>query len=83
VAVVHINVEYCAPCRLGGEAVTTQRVLSDRLRKYDEIETISLDPSGERTFQVNVNGESVWRADPDEDIDPMEAVAAVRQRLSA
>lgn len=82
-SVVHINVEYCAPCRLGGEAVTTQRVLSDRLRKYDEIEAISLDPSGERTFQVNVNGESVWHADPSDDINPMEAVAAVRERLSS
>jgi predicted Rdx family selenoprotein len=82
-SVVHIAVEYCAPCRPGGEAATTRHVLSDRLRKYDEIEAISLAPSPERVFRVSVNGEAVWRVDPADDIDPIEAVAAVRQRLSA
>ena len=78
---VSIAVEYCAPCRLGEEAVATRRALADRLRKYDQVEAVSLSPSPEERFCVSVDGESVWCADPGEKIDPMEAVAAVRNRL--
>jgi predicted Rdx family selenoprotein len=78
---VSIAVEYCTPCRLGEEAVATRRALADRLRKYDQIERVSLSPAPEEGFCVSVDGESVWCADPDEGIDPMEAVAAVRSRL--
>lgn len=80
---VHVAIEYCAPRRLGNEAVTTQRVLADRLRKYDEIEQVSLSPTAEELFSVNVDGESVWSADPDGRVDPMEAVDAVRTRLQS
>jgi predicted Rdx family selenoprotein len=79
---VRIAIEYCAPCRLGAEAVATQRVLSDHLRGYDEVEAVSLDPSGEEVFCVHVDDEPVWSADPDGRVDPMEAVAAVRSRLA-
>ena len=78
---VSISVEYCAPCRLGGEAVATRRALADRLRKYEEVEAVALVPSPEERFCVSVDGESVWCADPREGIDPMEAVDAVRSRL--
>ena len=78
---VSIAVEYCAPCRLGEEAVATRRALADHLRKYDEIERVSLSPSSEERFRVSVDGESVWSASVEEPIDPMEAVAAVRTRL--
>jgi predicted Rdx family selenoprotein len=78
---VSIAVEYCAPCRLGEEAVATRRALADRLRKYDQVEAVSLSPSPEERFRICVDGESVWRVDPDEGIDPMEAVAAARSRL--
>lgn len=81
--VVHINVEYSGACRLADEAMTTRRVLSDWLRTYDEIEDISAVPSAEASIRVSIDGESVWRADPDEDIDPMDALAAVRQQLSS
>lgn len=80
---VQLDIEYCAPCRIAGEAVTTRRVLADRLRKYDEIDAVSLVPSAERTFRVRVDGETVWSVDPDDDLDPMEAVAAVRARLAS
>ena len=79
---VSIDVEYCAPCRLGDEAVATRRALAAHLRKYDEIESVSIAPSSAERFRVSVDGESVWSADVGEQIDPMEAVAAVRSRLA-
>lgn len=80
---VRIDVEYCASCRVGEAAVATRRVLADRLREYHEIEGVSLVPSGEETFRVTVDGERVWSTDPGDRVDPMEAVAAVRSRLSS
>jgi len=79
---VSIAVEYCAPCRLGGEAVATRWVLADHLRTYEDVESVSLQPSAEERFRVNVDGTSVWSADVGGDIDPMEAVAAVRSQLA-
>lgn len=79
---VRVSIEYCAPCRDGDDAVSTQRVLADRLRKYDEVEEVSLTPIEEDLFSVTVDGESVWSANGDGRVDPMEALAAVRSRLS-
>lgn len=78
---VHVAIEYCAPCRLGGQAVTIKRTLADRLRKYDEVDRVTLTPTPEEQFSVNVDGEAVWTAAADDRVDPMEPVAAVRSRL--
>lgn len=78
---VNVAIEYCAPCRVGGKAVTIKRTLADRLRKYDEIEHLTVTPTPEELFRVNVDGESVWSVAADDRVDPMEAVAAVRSRL--
>ncbi|MES3518220.1 MAG: Rdx family protein [Natronomonas sp.] len=78
-----VSVEYCAPCRAGGAAVETRRALTDHLRKYSEVEEVTLTPSSEEVFCVSIDGERVWCSDPSDRVDPMEAVAAVRSQLSA
>jgi len=78
---VRVDIEYCAPCRLAGTAVTTRRVLADRLRGYDEIEGVRVEPTQEEVFGVTVGGDRIWAVDPTDRVDPMEAVAAVRTWL--
>lgn len=76
-----IEIEYCAPCRFGAEAVVTRRTLSDRLREYREIDTVAVEPIDEDVLRVTVDGDRVWSVDPENQFDPIEAVAAVRSRL--
>lgn len=78
---VRVDIEYCAPCRIAGTAVTTQRVLADRLREYDEINDLRLKPTEEKVLSVRVDGDRIWSTDPRERIDPVEAVDAVRKWL--
>lgn len=78
---VSVDVEYCAPCRLAGTAITTRRVLADRLRGYDEIESVRVEPTQEDVFCVSVEGDRIWSVDPRGRVDPMEAVGAVRSWL--
>jgi len=76
-----VEIEYCAPRRLGGEATTTRRVLADWLGQRHDVE-VSCSPSAEDCFCVSVDGDRVWCTDPSGRIDPFEAVAAVRSRLA-
>lgn len=78
---VSVDIEYCAPCGLAGTAVTTRRVLADRLRGYDEIEGVRVEPTHEMVFGVRIGSDRIWTVDPADRIDPMEAVAAVRTWL--
>jgi hypothetical protein len=76
-----VEIEYPAPRRLGGEATTTRRVLAEWLGGRHDIE-VNCSPSAEDLFCVSVDGDRVWCTDPDDRIDPFEAVAAVRSRLT-
>ena len=78
---VGIDIEYCVPCGLAGTAVTTRRVLVDRLGGYDEVEGVRVEPTHEMVFGVRVGGDRIWTVDPTDRVDPMEAVAAVRTWL--
>lgn len=76
-----VNIEYCAPCRLAGEATETRRVLADWLGQRHDL-NVNCSPSAEELFCVSVDGDRVWCTDPDDRIDPFEAVAAVRSQLA-
>jgi len=78
---VSVDIEYCAPCGLAGTAVTTRRVLADRLGGYDEIESVRVEPTHEMVFGVSIRSDRIWTVDPTDRVDPMEAVAAVRTWL--
>jgi hypothetical protein len=78
---VGVDVEYCAPCRLAGTTMTTRRVLADRLREYDETESVRVEPTQEDVFCVSVDGDRISSVDPRGRVDPMEAVGAVRSWL--
>ncbi|MFB6205664.1 MAG: Rdx family protein [Haloglomus sp.] len=76
-----VEIEYCAPCRLGAEATATRRVIADWLGRRHDLE-VTCSPLTENCFCVSVDGDRVWCTDPGDRIDPFEAVAAVRSRLA-
>lgn len=80
---VEITIEFCATCRVGEEAVALQRTLSDFLHRRDGIDRITLAPTSEERICVSVDGDRIWCVPADEQVDPMDALAAVRSQLSA
>ena len=79
--VPRVNTGCCAPCLLAAEPPETRRVLADWLGQRHDL-NVSCSPSSEELFCVSVDGDRVWCTDPDDRIDPFEAVAAVRSQLA-
>ena len=77
-----IAIEYAVGNRLRSEAETARRLIDTYLGDRDDVDRVTLSPSTESVFCVSVEGDRIWCTDPREWIDAMEAVSAVRRRLS-
>ncbi len=77
-----IAIEYAAGNRLRSEAETARRLIDAYVGDRAEVDRVTLSPSTEPVFCVSVEGDRIWCTDPREWIDAMDAVSAVRRRLT-
>ena len=77
-----IAIEYSTGSRLRSEAETARRLIDVYLGDRADVDSVTLSPSRESVFCVSVEGDRIWCTDPREWIDAMDAVTAVRRRLS-
>jgi predicted Rdx family selenoprotein len=77
-----IAIEYAAGNRLRPEAETARRLIDSYLGDRSDVDGVTLHPSSDSVFCVNVEGDRIWCTDPREWIDAMAAVTAARRKLS-
>ena len=78
-----IAIEYAAGSRLQSDAETARRLIDSYLGDRSDVDSVTLSPSNDSVFCVSVEGDRIWCTDPGNWIDSMEAVSAVRRRLSS